>query len=278
MAGPEYFAAAGIPIQRGRPFLPTDRSGAPKVVIINQLLAQQLFPGEDPVGRRLELLDAQSSAISTDWRTVVGVAGNTQDGGPEAQPMPAIFMPFAQEVLISGGFVVRGDSTIGAIAPQVTRLVRRLAPTTPIENVMTIAQYRDLSVAPRRLNAELVSSFGLLAMILSAVGIAGVFAFSVSARMTEIGVRMSLGARPGQVQQMVLAEGGVLIGLGLLLGVAAAYGATGLLRGLLFDVSPRDPQTFAATVLAMAVIGLAACWGPAARAARIDPAITLREG
>jgi putative ABC transport system permease protein len=278
MAGPEYFAAAGIPIQRGRPFLPTDRSGAPKVVIINQLLAQQLFPGEDPVGRRLELLDAQSSAISTDWRTVVGVAGNTQDGGPEAQPMPAIFMPFAQEALISGGFVVRGDSTIGAIAPQVTRLVRRLAPTTPIENVMTIAQYRDLSVAPRRLNAELVSSFGLLAMILSAVGIAGVFAFSVSARMAEIGVRMSLGARPGQVQQMVLAEGGVLVGLGLLLGVAAAYGATGLLRGLLFDVSPRDPQTFAATVLAMAVIGLAACWGPAARAARIDPAITLREG
>ena len=96
--------------------------------------------------------------------------------------------------------------------------------------------------------------------------------------MTEIGVRMSLGARPGQVQQMVLAEGGVLVGLGLLLGVAGAYGATGLVRGLLFGVSPRDPQTFGVTVLAMSVIGLAACWGPAARAARIDPAITLREG
>ncbi len=161
--------------------------------------------------------------ISGDWRTIVGVVGNTQDGGLDAEPRPVVFMPFAQELALGGGLVIRADSNVAALAAAATRIVRRIAPTAPIENVMTIAQIKDQSVSPRRLNAVLISSFGILAVIIAAVGIAGVLAFSVSARTNEIGIRMSLGADSGRVQRMILREGGVLLAIGLVLGVAGAF-------------------------------------------------------
>lgn len=141
---------------------------------------------------------------------------------------------------------------------------------------MTIAQIKDQSVSPRRLNAVLVSSFGILALIIAAVGIAGVLAFSVSARVSEIGIRMSLGADSGRVQWMILREGGVLLLIGLALGVAGAVFAGRVIRGLLFGVTPYDPVTFIIVTVTMAAIGLLACWIPALRAARIDPAISMR--
>ena len=141
---------------------------------------------------------------------------------------------------------------------------------------MTIAQIKDQSVSPRRLNAVLVSSFGILALIIAAVGIAGVLAFSVSARVSEIGIRMSLGADSGRVQWMILREGGVLLAIGLVLGVAGALFAARIIRGLLFGVTPYDPATFIIVTVTMAGIGLAACWIPALRAARIDPATSMR--
>jgi ABC-type antimicrobial peptide transport system permease subunit len=141
---------------------------------------------------------------------------------------------------------------------------------------MTIAQYRDRSISPRRLNATLISSFGALALVIAAIGIAGVLAFSVSARTNEIGIRMSLGADSGRVQRMILGEGGVLLALGLVIGLAGALFAGRVIDGLLFGVEPHDPFTFATVALVMLAIGLIACWIPAARAARIDPAITMR--
>jgi ABC-type antimicrobial peptide transport system permease subunit len=146
----------------------------------------------------------------------------------------------------------------------------------PLGQVMTIAQIKDQSVSPRRLNAALVSSFGILAVIIAAVGIAGVLAFSVSARTNEIGVRMSLGADAGRVQRMILGEGGVLLVTGLLLGVTGAFFGAGIIRGLLFGVAPHDPMTFAVVAMLMSLIGIVACWIPALRAARIDPAIAMR--
>ena len=131
-------------------------------------------------------------------------------------------------------------------------------------------------MSPRRLNAALVTSFGLLAVIIAAVGIAGVLAFSVSARTNEIGIRMSLGADSGRVQRMILREGGTLLVIGLALGVAGAFFVAGVMRGLLFGVAPHDPLTFAGVAVLMAAIGVVACWIPALRAARIDPAITMR--
>jgi putative ABC transport system permease protein len=146
----------------------------------------------------------------------------------------------------------------------------------PIEHVLTVAQIKDESVSPRRLNAVLVSSFGILAVIIAAVGIAGVLAFSVSSRTSEIGIRMSLGARRGQVQWMILKEGGVLLVAGLALGIVGALFAAHVMRGLLFGVAPYDPITLVSVAVAMGVIGAGACWIPALRAARIDPAIAVR--
>ena len=277
-AGPQFFHAAGIPLVRGRPFASTDGPTAGKVVIINQTLADKLFPNEDPVGKRIawtgEVL--KFTPLTSDWRTVVGVAGNTQDGGLDAPPHAVVFMPFAQMLAIGGGIVIRADSNVSGLTNAATRIVRRIAPTAPIEHVMTIAQIKDQSVSPRRLNAALVSSFGLLAVLIAAVGIAGVLAFSVSARTNEIGIRMSLGADSGRVQRMILGEGGVLLAIGLVFGVAGAFVVAGVMRGLLFGVAPHDPTTFVGVSVMMAAIGVLACWIPALRAARIDPAITMR--
>jgi putative ABC transport system permease protein len=172
--------------------------------------------------------------------------------------------------------VIRADSNVAGLTAAATRIVRRLAPGVPIENVMTLTQYKDQSISPRRLNAVLISSFGLLAVLIAAVGIAGVLAFSVSARTNEIGIRMSLGADRGNVQRMILREGGVLVGLGLVLGMVGAYYAVNVIRGLLFGVAAHDPITLVGVSAMMGVIGLIACWIPALRAARIDPAITMR--
>jgi predicted permease len=277
-ASPEYFRAAGIPLLKGREFASTDRDTSARVVILNKTLADKLFPDRDPIGQRVAWTGdvLRFIPVSGAWRTVVGVVGNTKDGGLDAEPRPVLFQPFAQELTFAGGLVIRAAGNASSLASAATRLVRSITPQDPIENVLTVAQIRDQSVAPRRLNAVLVSSFGVLAVIIAAVGIAGVLAFSVSARTNEIGIRMSLGADSGRVQRMVLMEGGVLLGVGLLLGVGGALIASRLIRGLLFGVAPNDPMTLAGVAVMMALVGIAACWLPALRAARIDPAVAIR--
>ena len=277
-ASPEYFSAAGIPLLAGRWFTTTDQTESARVVIINKTLADQFFPDRDPIGRRIAWTGdvLRFIGVSGDWRTVVGVVGDTKDGGLDAEPRGVVFMPFTQEPVFGAGLVIRAQHSAEMLAPAATRLVRGVAPTEPIENVLTIDQLRDESVAPRRLNAVLVSSFGILAVIIAAVGIAGVLAFSVSARTNEIGVRMSLGADSGMVQRMVLGEGGLLLAVGLGLGVVGAVAASRLIQGLLFGVAPHDPITLVMVAVMMFAVGLAACWLPALRAARIDPAVAIR--
>ncbi len=277
-ASPEYFEAAGIPLLKGRPFQSTDQASSARVVILNQTLAQKLFPDRDPIGQRVAWTGdvLRFIGVSGDWRTVVGVVGDTRDGGLDAAPMPVIFQPFTQEAAFTGGLVIRGQGPAANLGPAATRVIRGIAPQEPIEHVLTVGQIRDESVAPRRLNAALVSLFGLLAVVIAAVGIAGVLAFSVSARTNEIGIRMSLGADSGMVQRMILTEGGILTGVGLGLGLVGALLATRLIRGLLFGVAPTDPPTLLAVVLLMTVVSLGACWLPALRAARVDPAVAIR--
>ncbi|MGQ0649307.1 MAG: ADOP family duplicated permease [Gemmatimonadaceae bacterium] len=277
-ADPDFFRAAGIPLLEGRAFAATDEKGSGRVVIINQMLAKTLFPNENPIGRRIAWTGdvLRFTPISSDWRTIVGVVGTTQDGGLDAEPRAAMFMPFAQELAMDGVLVIRADSNVAALTAGATRIVRRIAPTAPLGRAMTVAQIKDQSVAPRRLNAALVASFGILAVIIAAVGIAGVLAFSVSARTNEIGIRMGLGADGGRVQRMILKEGGVLLAIGLALGVGGALFAARVIRGLLFGVAPHDPITMIGVAVMMAAIGIGACWIPAVRAARIDPAITMR--
>ncbi len=277
-ASPEYFKAAGIPLIKGRYFEPTDREGNERVVILNKNLADRLFPDSDPIGRRVAWTGdvLRFIPVSGDWRTVVGVVGDTKDDGLDGGSRPVLFQPFAQELIFAGGFVIQSRQDPLGVAPSATSTVRTLAPQQPIEHVLTVDQIKNESVAPRRLNALLVGAFGALAVLIAAVGIGGVLAFSVSARTNEIGIRMSLGADTGKVQRMVLAEGWLLLGIGLVLGVAGSLIATRLIRGLLYGVVPHDPLTMSGVALLMVGIGTLACWIPALRAARVDPGIAIR--
>ena len=276
-ASPDYFRAAGIPLIKGREFAATDGRGNARVVVINQTLAKRLFGTADPIGRRVAWTgdEMRFLPISGDWRTVVGVVGDTRDFGPDAVPTPVMFMPFAQEVY-TGAMIVRASVDPTALASSVVQAIRSLDRQAIVEKVQTLEQVRDDRVAPRKVNALLVALFGGLALLIAAVGIAGVLAFSVSLRTGEIGIRMSLGADPFRVKRMVLGEGWALLACGLLLGVAGSLFAGRLLGSLLYGVAPNDAFTLSAVALMMATVGTLACWIPAGRAARVDPATALR--
>ena len=277
-ADTKYFAAAGIPLLRGRGFDVTDVQGAPRVAILNQSFARFLFGDKDPIGQRVaptgEVL--KFTPLSSDWLTVVGVVGDTRDAGLESGPTPTVFQPFAQALVLNGALVVRTSSDPVALQSTIVNAIREVAPEQLIERVATLEQVRDESVAPRRLNAMFIAAFGTLAFMIAMVGIAGVLAFSVSSRTSEIAIRMSLGANASRVYRMVLSEGGTLLAVGLALGTVGALAATRLVEGLLFGVTPRDPVTLATVAIGLAAVGIAACWLPAARAAHVDPATALR--
>ena len=279
-ADPGYFRAAGITLKGGREFASTDGTGGAKVVIVNQALADHFFPGVDAVGRRIAWTGdvLRFIGVSDEWRTIVGVVGNTRDGGLDAPAVPVVFLPFAQGDFPTGGLVLRTDVPAPSVATAARAIIRSLAPQQPIENVMTVDAIRDESVGPRRLNATLVGAFGTLALLLAAVGIAAVLAFAVSTRTTEVGIRMSLGATPGSVRRMVLTEGGALVAVGLVLGTLGSLALAGLIRGFLFEVEPYDPLTLLLVAAVMVTIGLAASWAPAARASSIQPSEALRRG
>ena len=277
-ADPDFFKAAGIPILKGRGFQSTDTRGNARVVVLTKSFAERLFGNDDPIGKRVawtgEVL--QFVPISPDWRTVVGIAGDTRDEGLDTGPTATMYQPLMQEEIFSASLVIRTKGDPALMQPAVLKAMRDVDPKQLIENVATLEQVRDATVAPRRLNALFIASFGTLAMIIAMVGIAGVLAFSVSARTAEIGIRMSLGADAGKVHRMILGEGGSLLGVGLALGAVGAFLASTVLRGLLFGVAPHDPTTLVGVAGLLALVGVAACWLPAARAARVDPAIALR--
>ena len=279
-ASPEFFDAAGVPLKAGRVFASTDQRGSNLVVVVNETLAQRLFPDKDPIGQQVAWTGdvLRFIGVSDAWRTVVGVVGDTKDDGLDVDPGLVVYLPYAQGDFPMGGFVIRARQDPAGLAGAATRVVRSIDPQSAIENVLTMSQIKSESVAPRRLNAVLVGLFGVLAVIIAAVGIAGVLAFSVSARTNEIGIRMSLGAASGQVERMILNEGGVLLGLGLGFGILGSVITSRLMRGLLFGVAPSDPLTLTVVAGIMVLIGVLACWVPALRAARIDPAIALRAG
>lgn len=187
-----------------------------------------------------------------------------------------MYQPFAQEVIFTGTFVMRAAGDPTGLTQSAVQAIRSFDPQALIVNVRTLEQAQAEWFGPRRVNTMLVTSFGLLALLIAAVGIAGVLAFSVSTRTGEIGIRMSLGADAFRVQRMVLGEGWVLLAGGLVLGVIGAVLATRLLSALLFGITPGDPVTLSAVALTMATVGTLACWLPASRAARVEPATALR--
>ena len=203
------------------------------------------------------------------------MADNIRDGGLDAEPGPAVYVPFAQFAELAGAWrsVPQQRRPPGAGGDAHRATGRADSAHRERDDPGAVQGRNLLAAAP---NAVLVSLFAILAVIIAAVGIAGVLGFSVSARTHEIGVRMSLGAGPGRVQRMILWEGGMLLAGGLVLGVGGASFAVRVMRGLLFGVAPHDPSTLIGVAVMMAAVGVAACWIPAVRAARIDPAIAIR--
>jgi len=277
-ATPEFFETAGIPLLAGRSFESSDDDQGALVVILNQALAKRLFGDRDAVGQRVAWTGdvLQFIGIPGDWRTVVGVVGDTRSDALDQAPRPAMYQPFAQGAAFAGSFVIRAQGDPESLLVPATRAVRQIDPSIPIGKVGTLAELRDESVSAQRINATLVSGFGIVALLIAAVGLAGVLGFSVSQRTSEIGVRMSLGARPGQVRTMIMSEGGVLVVTGLVLGAIGSVLASRVLDGMLYGVQSRDPLTFALVAMVMVSVGIVATWVPAVRASSIQPVEALR--
>ena len=205
-----------------------------------------------------------------------GVRSRSASSGPDVEPGPVMYQPFAQEEIFGGSFIIRTGGDPTAITKQVVAAIRSFDPQALVEKIQTLEQVREERVAPRKVNALLVTSFGTLALVIAGVGIAGVLAFSVSSRTGEIGIRMSLGADAFRVKKMVLGEGWVLLAGGLAVGVIGSLTATRLMSKLLYGVTPYDPMTVSLVALLMATVGTLACWIPAGRAAKVEPATALR--
>ncbi len=280
-ATPDYFDAAGMRILAGRNFADTDNDGSEPVAILNQALAKRLFGDDDPLGRRVTWTGQVLSAIGMTerWRTVIGITGDTRDAGPAAPPPPAMFLPLAQNDLgyFPGAYVIRAAAA-PTLAPRVQQIIQELSPSSPVLRVATLDQIRAETIAAERLNTLLVATLGALALVIAAVGLAGVLSFFIGQRTAEIGIRMSLGAEPARVLGMVLGDGAVLLGIGTAFGLLGSLLVARLLEGLLYGVAPRDPATLAMVTVVMAAVGIIACAVPALQAARVDPLVAIRKG
>jgi putative ABC transport system permease protein len=269
-ASPEYFPSLGIPLVTGRLFTPSDGPNAPQVAIVNQSLARRYFARETAVGKRI------SADTGKTWITIVGVVGDVRHYGLESEPTDEVYLPFAQLPIRESTFLVRTTADPGAMARRIGEEVLAIDAGQPVANVQTLEEVRGEALANPRLTTTLILLFALLALCITAAGLGGVVAFSVSQRTQEIGVRMALGAGRAEVLGMVLREGLLLVGLGLVLGALVAALLGRLMTGLLFHVETTDPLTFAGMSLILVLIAAAACLVPARRAATVDPLVALR--
>jgi len=270
---PDFFRTVGVDVLRGREFVSTDLEDAQLVVIINESMAEAYFPDRDPIGRQIAWTDdllTRFMGLSQDWRTVVGVVADTRDNLFDEGGAHAMYSPYRQ-VGMSGSLVVRGTGDASALVSSIREVILARDPNQPIDNVATIAELERESVAPRRLNAMLLTSFAVLALLIAAVGIGGVLAFSVGSRIREFGIRGALGAAPVQVWSGVVAEGAVLAGVGVAVGGVLALGLSRFMGGFLVGVPAIDPVTYFLVGTILIVVSMGAAWVPAWRAARVSP-------
>jgi putative ABC transport system permease protein len=272
-ATPRYFHALRTPALRGRSFEPTDTLGAQPVAVINQRLADTVFRGQDPVGRRIRIVNPE---YSNDWRTIVGVVGDVQYQGLDEEMQPTIYTPFEQTTFMWLYVMVRTTGDGSAVTRSIRSVVRGVDPSLAAAALRPMTEVVSGTIDDPRLNMLLVSGFAILALALAAVGIYGVIAYSVSQRTREIGLRMALGAARSDVLAMVMREGLWMAALGIATGLAAAALVTRLMIDLLVGISPTDPVTFGAGAALLLTIALAASYLPARRATRVDPMVALR--
>jgi putative ABC transport system permease protein len=272
-ATPGYFQAMGIPLLRGRDFTDADRTGSTRVVIVSQALAAAHFPGRDPLGQRISVTQGPQT-----WREIVGVAGDVKHYGIDAPTAPQTYEPFAQEPFPNLSFVVRTADPAAAttLAAALRREVRAVDPALPIARLEPLTGLVAGSLAQQRFALTLFGVFAGLALMLAAIGVYGVMACAVAQRTNEFGVRLALGAQPGDVLRLVAIHAARLVTLGLALGFAGTLAAGRLIASQLYLTSTRDPLVFAVIGLVLAAVAALACWLPARRATRVDPIIALR--
>lgn len=269
----DYFAALGIPLVRGRGFSSEDRPDGPPVAILNQALADRAFPGEDPVGRLVQVIPF--------WRdmdlTVVGVVAEARDWRKKAGSQPEVFVYWPQRSDYTWYMtcVIRTTGDPASLARPARERLRAVAPTVP-GTIHTMRARLGESLRERSFTLAVLGSFAALSLVLAAVGIFGVVSYSVSSRSREIGIRLALGAGAWTVRQRIFLSSFGVVGLGTAVGVVCAFAFGGVMESLLFGVSPRDPMAFAAASLALLIASALAIWVPVVRYTRVDPVVTMR--
>jgi len=272
LVGNNFFAAMGIPMIAGRTFGPQDSATSAKVAIVNQSLARKRFPNEDPIGKVFKAGDATSG-----WVRIVGICEDTRYMNLRDAPPPQFFMLYRQQSEIGGmNYAIRTSMEPAALVPALRQVVQQADRDLPIIDIRTQQEQIDATMQMERILASLTAGFGLLALALACVGIYGIMAYSVANRINEIGIRLALGAQPGQVRGMILRESIWLTFAGIVAGLGAALGLTRLVKSMLYGIQPYDPLTLAAGVSILMVVALAASWIPARRAAGVQPMEALR--
>ena len=269
-AGPGYLATMGIPVLRGRDIEATDVDGAQRVVLVNETLARELWPGQDAVGRRI-IFEAGVSA------PVVGVVRDIHSERLDSAPKPEFYISTLQAGFHSGALAIRTAVDPSSIASAVRQAVWSVDPEQPVIDVLTMEQILDKEVWQRRVQGSLLTVFAGLALLLAAVGLYGVLAHSVGERLPEFGVRMALGASPASLLANVIGRGLALATAGMAVGLAGAIGLSRLIAAFLFGVTATDPTTYAAVAAVLLLTAACASYLPARRAMRVDPAVALRQ-
>ena len=273
-ASTDYFKAMGIPLLSGRLVTEEDVANNNGAVLVNEALAKRVFPGEDPVGKRIST--ATNTGQNTQWQTIVGVVGNVRHLGLDVEPRPEIYYHANTSPPFGPVYIIRTASDPKNLIAAVRAKVRELDRNLPISNINTMEQLVAQSVAQRRFGMILLGIFAGLALLLAGIGIYGVMSYAVTQRTQEIGIRMALGAERRDVLKMVLGQGMVLTLIGIGIGLAAAFALAQLMTGLLFGVKASDPLTFVLIALLLASVALLACYLPARRATKVDPMVALR--
>jgi putative ABC transport system permease protein len=275
VVSPDYFQTMGIPLVKGRTFTEADGLSSLPVIIINQNMAATMWPGEDPIGRRMTV-GVPLPGETPEYTTVVGVVGNVKHTTLSGETGMQMYQPAFQAPARNLTYILRTAVEPTSIVESARGAIASLDPTLPVSNVKTMERIIYESVAPFRFNLYLLGLFAVVAMILTTIGVYGVISYSVTQRTQEIGIRMALGARPGAVRALILKQGLILSSAGLAIGLAASFFLTRFMSSLLYGVSATDPLTFAAVALFLGAVALAASYLPARKATRIEPIIALR--
>ena len=274
---PDYFKTMSIPVTRGRGFTAADRIGAPSVAILNRAAADRIWPEGEPLGHEMRIGTRFGLGGEQAGGVIVGVVGDVHDRGPAVRVAPTLYLAHAQWPVDSMSVVAKGRGEPSALVEPMRSVLQGLDPDVPMFAVRSMPQIVSNAVAQPRLYMVLIVCFAATAMLLAAIGLYGVLAYAVGQRTREIGIRLALGARRGDVLRMVMSQAGRLALTGVSIGLVAAVLASRLLRAQLFEVAPTDTMTYVLVAVGLLVVSLLASWIPARRASRIDPMAALRQ-